>query len=90
MAEKIFEFIGGKFIEKLGATRDPAKLYSDAGRDKDGNVLLREWQAGEIAVRQAEEAAFADRLKQPREKSTAERIAELEARLAALEAKGAR
>lgn len=90
MAEKIFEFIGGKFVEKPGATRDPAKLYSDAGRDGDGNALLREWPAAEIVKRQAEEAAFADRLKQPRKKSATERIADLEAKLAALEAKGAR
>lgn len=80
MSEKIFTHIDGKLVEKAGA-RDPAKTYSDIGADPDGTRRLLEWGDAEVAARAAESAAWTPR------PDNGGSIADLKARIAALEAK---
>lgn len=80
MREKIFNRVGDKLIERTGA-RDPAKTYSDIGADPDGARRLLEWGDAEVAARAAESAAWTPR------PDNGGSIADLKARIAALEAK---
>lgn len=80
MNEKIFDASGVEI-----AQRDPAKLYKYTTRN--GANCYVELNVAEKAQRDKDAADHEARMSAPKPKTADERIAELESRLAALEAK---
>lgn len=91
MSEKVYRREGTEWIELPG--RDPSRLYSMTTHPRTGEVCYREWSDAERAKREADSARNAAKreaqqaAREAAKRSTIDLIAELQARISALEGK---